>query len=97
MGGVPPNLPSSGEPPKRFQEKESSSRTFEMQGLGVPKVVPFWDPFFKGFGPQNGFQNGSKIGEKNDNLGIHFWIPFFKALELLGCLLGIFLGFLRLF
>ena len=83
--------------PLLFNSQNRIIWTPEMRHLGVPKLVQFWDPFLRGFGPQNGPQNGSKIGQQIHNFGVHFWIPFFEALELLGCLLGAFLGFLRLF
>ena len=58
--------------------------------------VHFWEPFWSDFGPQNGPQNGAKIGPKIANFWVPFWIPFFEVLELFGCLLGAFLGLLRL-
>ena len=61
----------------------------------VPFLVPFLVSFLCQFLPQNGPQNGPKIGPKIDNFGVHFWIPFFQVLELFGCVLGAFLGFLR--
>ena len=83
--------------PLLFNSQNRNSRTSLVRRRGGPKLVQFRDPFLRGFGPQNGPQNCSKIGQQIDNFGVHFWIPFFEALELLGCLLGAFLGFLRLF
>ena len=37
-----------------------------------------------------------KIGPKFVNFWVQFWISFFGVLELFGCLLGAFLGLLRL-
>ena len=37
-----------------------------------------------------------KIGPKFVNFWVQFWISFFGVLELFGCLLGVFLGLLRL-
>ena len=83
--------------PIPFNSQNRIIWTSEMRSKRVPKLVQFWDLFLRGFGPQNGPQNCSKIGQTIDNCEVHFWIPFFEALELLGCLLGAFLGFLRLF
>ena len=50
--------------------------TPEMRGEAVPNLVQFWEPFLKGFGPQNVSQNCSKIRQMIYKFGIHFWIPF---------------------
>ena len=84
-------------PPLLFNSQNRNSPTPEMRSLGGPKMVLFLVSFLNQFWPQNGPRNGPKTGQKNNNFGVHFWIPFFKALELLGCLFGAFLGFLRLF
>ena len=102
-GLIPPFLLASIIPvaiaisPLLLNSQNRNSRTSEMRRERVPKLVQFRDPFLRGFGPQNGHTNCSKIGPQINNFGFNFWIHFFEALELLGCLLGAFLGFLRLF
>ena len=61
-----------------------------------PKVVPFLDLLWNNFGSQNGRQNVPKFRPRIINFGVHFWIFFFEVLELFGCLLGAFLGLLKL-
>ena len=68
--------------------------------LGVPKVVPILVSFWNNFGSQHELQNGPKMDPKvNQNLIFFvsiFGSLFFEVLELFGCLLGAFLGLLRL-
>jgi hypothetical protein len=45
--------------PLPFNSQNRIIWTSEMRMERVPKLVQFWDPFLKGFGPQNGPQNGS--------------------------------------
>ena len=66
------------------------------RGKSVPKLVQFWDSFLTGFGSQNGPQNYHTNCKGINNVGVHLWIPFIKALVLFGCVLGAFLGFLKL-
>ena len=82
--------------PLSFNSQNRICPTPERRGKRVPKLVQFWDPFLKGFGPQKGSPNCSKIGQKSNNLGIHFWIPFCWGFGALWAPLGSLLGPLKL-
>ena len=56
----------------------------------------FWFLFGLVLGPILEPILGPQIDPKFVNFWVQFWIPFFGVLELFGCLLGAFLGFLRL-
>ena len=63
-----------------------------MGPTNINLLIPFWSSF----GPKMVSKAEPKIGPKIANFGVHFWIPFFEALGLFGCLLGALLGLLRL-
>ena len=59
-------------------------------------MVKFGYAFWSSFGNHFGFQKCFKIDPKFVNFWVQFWISFFGVLDLFGCLLGAFLGLLRL-
>ena len=71
-------------------------RTPESRGKRVPKVVPFFVPFGAVLGPKMDPQFVPTFVQNLLIFGVHLWIAFLEVLELLGCLLGAFLGLLKL-
>ena len=65
--GIPPFLLANMIPiaiaitPLPLNSQNRNSRTSLVRREKVPKLVQFWDPFLRGFGPQNGPQNCSKM------------------------------------
>ena len=69
----------------RFTTSNNNFFWFNLWFLFGLVLVPILEPIL-----------GSKIGSKFVNFWVQFWIPFLGVLELFGCLLGAFLGLLRL-
>ena len=83
----------AGRPPSDHLKFQNPKKLVQKRG---PKKNQFWTNFGAHFVPKMDPKIGPKLVQKLSILGSIFGSLFFEVLELLGCLLGAFLGLLRL-